>query len=357
MIGPAGALLLGAALLEGGARIVYRNRTSLPYRPRLFGDYRYDEFVEKVPGPLENRLRAGYRSPSVTLNRFGLRGPEPCADGKRRRLVVIGESDIFGVKLGREADLWSVRLQRRLDGRESGWEVLNGGHPGYNSVQHRLLWEELWDRVRPDAIILRFGGNDLSQAYAMGRRWHPGAVWPTKFLWGMNSRQRPHQRLLLRSCLYYLGPGKALYRRPFGDVVKVFLEENWEGVCDQVLASHEALLGLARREGIPLAVVSDGSLEHCVRTDEDRKALDGLNENWRAFSEGYGPYYARFQELLKEKASPWGVPYLDLRESLVAKGSPGQFFFDGVHWNARGQAAVAAIFDETLTAWGWWDRG
>ena len=354
-------LLLGGALaalaLEAGARAVYRRRYSLSYRPRIYGDYRYGEFIERVAPPLSNRMRAGYRSRCVNVNRFSLRGPEPDDDGRRKRLVVIGESDIFGVKLDREASLWSVLLQQRLEETHGGrWEVLNGGHPGYNSLQHRLLWEELWETVRPDALLLRFGGNDISQAYAMGSRWRPGAPWPAKFLWAMNSVQTPLQRLLLQSCLYYMGPGKALFRRTFGDVVKTFREENWEGVRDEVVENHRALIDRAKGCGVPVAIVSDGSLEHCVRNDEDRRALDALNENWRAFAEGYGSYYNRFQDILRESATAWDVPYLDLRQAICSRGRPGELFYDGVHWNGAGQEIVARSFYDMIDSLDWWGR-
>lgn len=351
-----GGTLAALGGLEGTARLVYRNRYAIPYRPRIYGDYRYREFIEKAAAPLGSRMKTGYRSRCVTVNRFGLRGPEPEPDGSRRRVLVIGESDIFGVKLDREETLWSRQLQERLEAAHPGrWEVLNGGHPGYNTVQHRHLWESgLWDEVCPDLLLLRFGGNDLSQAYAMQDKWKPGAGWPVKFLWAMNSVQTPAQRILLHSCLYYMGPGKALFRRAFGDVVKPFREENWEPVRDQVLESHCAFIDLARRDGIPVAVLSDGSLEHCLRTDEDRMAMDALNENWRAFKEGYGPYYEMFQQTLRERCGEWGVPFLDLREAIASSGRPGTLFFDGVHWNPKGHDVVAGILETLVDGLGWW---
>lgn len=352
----AGALAVGAGL-EAGARAVYRNRYAIPYRPRIYGDYRYREFIEKTPAPLRSRMKPGYRSRCVNVNRFGLRGPEPGAERSRRRVLVIGESDIFGVKLDREEALWSCQLQELLEAAHPGrWEVLNGGHPGYNTSQHRQLWESgLWEEVRPDLLLLRFGGNDISQAYAMQEKWKPGAGWPIKFLWAMNSVQTPAQRVLLRSCLYYMGPGKELFRRAFGDVVKPFREENWEPVRDQVLDSHKAFVDQARRDGVPVAIISDGSLEHCLRTEDDRKAMNALNENWRAFKEGYGPYYEMFQQSLKEHCSLWDVPYLDLREAIASQALPGRLFFDGVHWNPEGQGVVAESLYRLVSGLGWWD--
>lgn len=357
MIAPAiMGVLAGITALEAGARAVYRKRFAIPYRPRIYGDYRYREFIEKVPAPLGSRMKPGYHSRCVSVNRFGLRGPEPDVEGSRKRILVIGESDIFGVKLGRQEALWNYRLQELLEEVHPGeWEVLNGGHPGYNTSQHRHLWESgLWDEVRPDVLLLRFGGNDISQAYAMQDKWKPGAGWPVKFLWAMNTVQTPAQRVLLRSCLYYMGSGKKLFRRAFGDVVKPFREENWEPVRDQVLNSHKAFIDLARRDGISVAVLSDGSLENCLRTEDDRKAMNALNENWRAFKEGYGPYYEMFQKSLVDHCSEWGVPYLDLREAMASQALPGCLFYDGVHWNPEGQRALGKILYGMVDGLGWW---
>lgn len=345
------------ACLEAGTRALYKKHYSIPYKPRIYGDYRYKEFIEKAPSPLGNRMKPDYQSRCVNLNRFGLRGPQPREEGERKRVLVIGESEIFGVKLNRENLLWNYRLAEILEKHYPGkWEVLNGGHPGYNSVQHRHLWEsDLWSQARPDLVLLRFGGNDMSQAYAMAEKWKPGATWPIRFLWAMNTVQTPFQRIMLNSCVYYMGYGKKLFRRAFGDVVKTFLSENQEGVRNQVLESHRAFIDLAKEDGIPLAVLSDGSLEHCARTEEDRKALDALNENWRAFVEGYGDNYEQVQEEIREHcSSQWNIPWLDLQGAVASHPSPGSLFFDGVHWNAEGHQVVADSLFKIVEEQGWW---
>lgn len=343
--------------LEAAMRTIYRKRYSIPYKPRIYGDYKYREFIEKAPLPLGNRMKPGYRSRCVNLNRFGLRGSEPGEKGERKRVLVIGESEIFGVKLNREDLLWNYRLADILEKKYPGkWEVLNGGHPGYNSAQHRYLWESgLWNHVKPDLVLLRFGGNDISQAYAMAEKWKPGATWPIRFLWAMNTVQTPFQRLMLKSCVYYMGYGKKLFRRAFGDVVKSFLPENREGVREQLFESYQVFLDLAKVDDIPLAVLSDGSLEHCARTEDDRKALDALNENWRAFAEGYGDCYEQVQEEIQEHcSSQWQVSWLDLQGAVASHPCPGSLFFDGVHWNEEGHKVVADSLFKIVEEQGWW---
>jgi len=338
------------------SRYSYRHRYGIPYRPRIYGDYRYRDFVVKDDGPLDSRLLRGYRSRCVSINRWGLRGPEPLEG--RKKLVVIGESEIFGVKLSREDMVWRKVLQNSLDRSRPGrWEVINGGHPGYSSEQHRLLWDgELIESIRPDVVLLRFGGNDLSMAYAMGRRWNRESRWPIKFLWGMNSAQTPLQIAMMHSCLYYQGKGRDFYRRAFGDVLKTFPEEKRNEALAVVMDNHRKILKIAEASGAKVAVLSAAGLEQCLRDGEDKGPLDALNENWRAFSEGYGPTLDICQDLLRDDfCSDAGIPFLDLREHLSRREDLGTLYFDGVHWNDRGHAAVAEYMEKALEDLGWLD--
>jgi hypothetical protein len=126
-------------------------------------------------------------------------------------------------------------------------------------------------------------------------------------------------------------------------------------VRDQVRESHRAFIDLAYWDGIPVAVLSYGSLENCIRPEDDRKAMNALNENWRAFKEGYGPYYEMFQGALADRCSEWGVPYLDLREGMASQPLPGRLFYDGVHWNPEGQRVLGDILYGMVDGLGWWD--
>jgi len=104
----------------------------------------------------------------VSTNGMGLRGSQP--PGARRprevRVLCLGDSVTFGLGV-RDDQTWPVQLKRvllaspELDGRPV--HVLNGGVPGWSSVQGmRLLERVRW--YEPDVIVFWFGYNDVQAA-------------------------------------------------------------------------------------------------------------------------------------------------------------------------------------------------
>lgn len=94
----------------------------------------------------------------VDTNADGLRTSLPRARGERHRVALVGESTIFGwaVAVG---DAPAARLERALG---DGWEALNGGQPGYSSVQAARLGARLLTTYHPDLLILFLAWNDLN---------------------------------------------------------------------------------------------------------------------------------------------------------------------------------------------------
>jgi lysophospholipase L1-like esterase len=100
----------------------------------------------------------------VTTNSDGLRtsyGRETSAP----RAVTLGESTIFGWGLPSEHAPAQV-LQDLLG---HGWEVVNGGQPGYSSEQARRLAQQLIPLYNPDLVIWFHPWNDLAPAKATDR--------------------------------------------------------------------------------------------------------------------------------------------------------------------------------------------
>lgn len=107
---------------------------------------------------------------SVRVNAAGLRGAEvPPAAAGRARLLVLGDSFVFGVGAGEDETL-PVRLAAHLAREGVPADALNGGLPGYG-VPDEESWYERWGRpLAPDLVVLTlFTGNDLQDAMP-GRR-------------------------------------------------------------------------------------------------------------------------------------------------------------------------------------------
>jgi lysophospholipase L1-like esterase len=102
-----------------------------------------------------------YRRLGVSTNRFGLRGRD-CLRTKpdgTTRLLCIGDSCVFGVPPD-EAP-WPAQLQARLDDRRpSTAEVLNAGVNGQSSINICCRLPQLLRGLQPDAILISVLAND-----------------------------------------------------------------------------------------------------------------------------------------------------------------------------------------------------
>jgi hypothetical protein len=108
---------------------------------------------------------------SVRTNDLGLRGgPVPATKAPgTKRVVVVGDSYVFGVGLDEEHTL-PARLQRMLSTDGQAWETVNLGVAGYSTDQEYILFKELVGRLAPDVVVLvvcdnDFEGNTLDFVY------------------------------------------------------------------------------------------------------------------------------------------------------------------------------------------------
>jgi hypothetical protein len=92
----------------------------------------------------------------VRLNNLGLRGRDvsPRKDPRTARVLVFGDSFVFGVGVDEE-HVFSSQLERLLGDRtERRYQVVNLGVSGYSTDQEYLLYQELGASLQPDIVIL-----------------------------------------------------------------------------------------------------------------------------------------------------------------------------------------------------------
>ena len=125
-------------------------------RPNLL-DYRYQS-------------RANSTLFSVTTNEDGLRTPytRERTPGVNR-MMVFGESTIFGWGVP-EDGAPAARLEAALG---DGWEVVNGGQPGYTSEQVLRLSRLAVPAYRPDVVVMFHTWNDHRFAEKVDRDFLP----------------------------------------------------------------------------------------------------------------------------------------------------------------------------------------
>ncbi len=350
-----GILFLLFVLLEIGCRLFHMHRYGVPFHSKVVGEYPYSQFVERVDPPLHYRFKKGFRSSMVTINRFHCRGKEPAADGAKKRILVIGESMYFGVKILNEKDLWSNQLERLLKRHGyTDWEVINAGSPMYNTVQHRVLWEQVLYRIRPDILLLSLGGNDLTQAWMMGSQWTPGAPWPWKFIMALERKSPWWNKILSHFCFYFLLRRKIVTGRPgFVPRDEVFKEEECQRVIWENLRS---IAEDARKNGAKVGILSFGLAVDPVPRPEDRCKLDVIQANWEEHSKGNMRIIYRFFEKTEKEFCPkHGFPFIDIQEAFRRNPKRFECYYDIAHWNKRGMRLVAKALFEELCRLGWLD--
>ncbi len=356
IVGLAAALLI---LVELACRFYHRRRYGMPFVNKVSGEYPYSQFIEKVDPPIFFRFKKNFTSKMVNLNRFRCRGPQPAPAGRKKRFLLLGESITFGVRLRREEHLWSLRLQEILDRRHPGrWEVLNASNPTYNTVQHYHLWKEQMARLKPDAVVINLGGNDVSQAWMYGGKWREGTPWPWEFIMALERKTPWWQHLLGYFCFYFLLRRRHPVRKAFPRLDPDF---QWEAVKHSVARHYRLLAELAREHGATrLAHMSYGFAYGDADNElspRQMRALDAIQSNWRSFVEGRAAYDDKMAKFLEQEISPeLGLEVIPFQQRLSQDPRRHQYYLDLAHFNRAGHKVMARIIYQELDRLGWWEQ-
>jgi lysophospholipase L1-like esterase len=342
-------------LLEAFSRLYHRFHYLTPFRPRIVGEYPFKSFIEVEDAPIFFTFKKGFQSDIIHINRFGIRGPEPAVDGSKKRILVIGESNIFGVKLLRERELWSVQMAEMLSENGYGdWEVLNAGNPGYNTFQHRAFWERELHRVNPDILLLSMGMNEITQAWVMGSQWKRGAPWPIEFIFALERRSPWWNKLVGYSCLYFL-VRRGLFasaRFPFTPKDDGF---QWEECSKAIFENFRSIIEDARNMGAKVATF-EGALAYDFQlTDDDKKRVSSVQSNWETFLTAKGRYDYQFLDELANRLAPeMGVPHINLGPKFRKHPRRFELYFDLGHVNGEGMTVYAEAIYEEIDKLNWW---
>lgn len=103
-------------------------------------------------------LKPLFKAPGVWINSRGLRDEELSIEKQDgvKRVVALGDSVTYGWRVKQE-DTYPYQLRKMLP---QGFEVVNGGIPGYSTQQGYEFLEEEILPLQPDIIIIMFGWND-----------------------------------------------------------------------------------------------------------------------------------------------------------------------------------------------------
>jgi len=259
--------------------------------------------------------------PLVT-NSLGLRDREygPPPEGGVR-IFFMGDSFVFGNRVPLDDTVTKVLervLRERL--RPRPVEVVNGGLPGYSTIQELKFFEETVDIVEPDVVLLGICvGNDIWDNLLYQTRNATdggGGAWRA----GGGGLRAKVTLLLKRSDLYLL------IRRSFNqtfrgaEVQDTHAQRPLEMVAPALRLTEDAVQGFAeatRRRGIGFAVLLIRVPDRVIPLGTQ----DDLNRQFRAFAEREG------------------IEVYDLSPQFEDQRKGALYYT--VHWTPRGHEVVA----------------
>lgn len=117
-------------------------------RPGYSIAYNYDAELGWYPIRNSTATFIGQRTITIAHNSLGLRDSEP--DRSRSQTVLfVGDSFVWGYDVEAN-ERFTERLRQELPGQA----IVNAGVAGYGTDQQYLLLQRLWDRIKPDVVVL-----------------------------------------------------------------------------------------------------------------------------------------------------------------------------------------------------------
>jgi len=287
---------------------------SLHNEPNLIGDALLGWRVR------EGRNRQ-FGVPDMTqINSRGLREGEIPFEAKDKRILIVGDSSIYGVRV-RDTENISGQLETMLRKNGLEWSVLNGGCPGYSSWQvERLLRERLLE-YKPDWVIVGTLWSD-SQGADQPDATQYGAVpmswrYKSRLLLLLNSWYSARRWTVEGAPEVSFGLGAVLaptHRVPISDY-----EENLLKINELVVknGAKTAFLLLPSIQDVEYGRVAD-------------------------FREGY-------REVMRKVAQKLDAPIADMPSSFYQVGREQEYFMDDVHPTVKGYRIIAEELTKVLS--------
>lgn len=341
-----------------------------------------------------------HRSIPVRINRHGFRGPEVDIEkpAKFVRLMVMGDSTTFGYSID-ESQTYAAQLSDLLKrAPTAAIEVVNGGVPGFSSLQSAIDWRNRLQTFRPDILVMALDGiNDIqnreqtdrmlqtSMSRALGIKkvlYHSRFyLWLRKEITELSRRHRaskaagqmylrvtpeqyqehlraiaeqalqqhcrviflfiPTRRLLEENEAQAIKSPEVFDRRAF-DLAQKGLSLLNCGEFKDAVAVLEASLARQPDSSLTHGLLSVG-YEHL---GDHAKAL----EHQKASERLPGINLWSYRRAMRETAAQMGLPFVDLTAVFIenARGEPAALFLEAIHPNERGHQLIALELEKAV---------
>lgn len=306
-------------LAEGAARLV------LPPPPPVAGIP-----LQEDPDILWTLSSADHAPP----NALGLRGRDVAdRNSVRGRILTLGDSSVYGDTVT-DDQVFSAVAARRLP----GVDAVNGGIPGYSSVQASVLFGRVQPKVRADVVVIGTLWSDAAPGEETDRE-HIARVRADLGRWGpVNRAFRSLQaRFALSRLVRQVMHGNLSFpsAAPVNKVGWVHADESLPlGTFSRVPVGEytdnlRALVADVRPDALPVLLL----LPH---------PLDDLH---RALPERLQVYRTAMRGVAEEL----DVPLVDGQAWFTTHPSPTSRFADDIHPNAQGHAEIAEALLSVVT--------
>ena len=293
-------------------------------------------------------------------NALGFRGDEVSAVKPPGvfRIACLGGSTTYCNKVEDPADSYPAALQRTLVERGYSVEVINGGCPGYSSLQSLINLQIRILDLAPDLVVVYQGVNDL----------HPRLVWPPSayrrdqsghVLPGTLERSAWEHSTLLRMIGVSYGllePQASLSRAFWATPSSSYSLEFWRQMRDGIYpGGFFEQVPVSRMLSINKPVHLERNLRDIISVSRSRGA-DVILSTWAVSAEaltGDDPrlespdYQAAIEEqneVIRQLANETNAPLLDLAQAEI----PSDQYVDGYHFNASGNQFRANLLAELI---------
>jgi hypothetical protein len=268
-----------------------------------------------------------------TTNRWRMRGPDypdprPAEAG---RVIMVGDSTIFGVKLEWEQTFTAEFARQRAEGKRPELvQVANCASPGHSTYQSKMKLARHCLAFEPDVVVI--GNQNSDSAFDVGtdRDRFPPRRFPGLYdLLDRSSLYRAVSTLVVRSKdrarlkAQTEGTQIAQVGGPTGSIVRVSLEDYRENLLE--------MIGLVRASGaLPVLLVLPD-----ITDVTDQAPPPGSN-------------LAAYKDTLRALAASEGVQLVDAQEWFRFVLSGQDVFIDVVHPNERGAAVLGDLLHRHL---------
>jgi len=286
-----------------------------------------------VPGSVSGPIRIDSR---------GFRGPElevPKPEG-RIRLAILGGSTSFCAEVSGNEATWPQVLVDLLRAEHPGVEFdhVNGGVPGYTTVQSLVNLEQRIAPLEPDVLLVYHAKNDLKHEA------HERAVAE-----GLLDESRARDTESTWSLTWNLFWKNVRYRKRASGEVSRPLEFEPEDLSRDFRRDLRALLDSASAHAPMVAVATFSVRPRPSQTPEEQRRGSASSLYYMPYMtvDGLVKGFVEFNRIVREETRDAGLLLIEAEEAIPATE---ECFADSVHFTDEGCRRMAELVLQALEA-------